>query len=478
MITVLGTARRCCDGLTRRETLRVGALSLLGGFMNEANLLALEQRPKASSRRAIAKSVLLINLQGGPPTQDMYDLKPNAPDRIRSEFKPIATSAPGVQVCELLPRLAKWMHKAAVVRSVYHNGGCHNDLPMYTGYDVPPPNIETFRVTDPPSMGSVLSYLEKRQGLLPSYVYLPCGLGWGEYKRKPGFGAGFLGQKYEPACTECKAYVDNPPDTQYRPQIVRGEPVVHGIQLREGVTVDQLNRRRSLMEQLGTNLRHLESQNALRGYSSNEQRAFDILNSAQVRAAFDLRLESPRMRDRYGHTLFGSSMLLGRRLIERGVRFVNVSWDNFSNRFQVSNEAWDTHKNNFPILKNTHLPSLDQTVSALMEDLDSRGLLDQTLIVMMGEMGRHPEINGDGGRDHWTSCYSVFLAGAGVRGGTVYGTSDAHARFIKDRPVHIKDIVATVYHCLGIDPETPVYDQGKRPIAIAHGGQPVLDILA
>jgi hypothetical protein len=198
-----------------------------------------------------------------------------------------------------------------------------------------------------------------------------------------------------------------------------------------------------------------------------------------VREAFDLTREPDRLRRRYGQSLFGSSTLLARRLVERGVRFVNVSWDNFRERFEFppSNQVWDTHERNFPILKDDHLPSLDQTYSALMQDLDQRGLLDETLVVMMGEMGRTPKINENGGRDHWTFCYSVLMAGAGIRGGTVYGASDAHAAFIKDKPVHIRDICATIYHCLGIDPEMTVLDQGQRPVPIAHGGQALTEIL-
>jgi hypothetical protein len=202
MITMLGSPRLSCDGLTRRETLRVGALSLLGGFLNLPSLLALERAGGASVLPAKAKSVILLYLQGGPATQDMFDLKPAAPAGIRSEFRPIATSAPGLTVCEYLPRMARWMHKAAVVRSVFHNGGCHNNLPMYTGYDVPPPD-DSPRDTDPPSMGSVCLYheqvvLEKKPGELPDYIYLPCPLGWGEARRKPGPGGGFLGQRYDP----------------------------------------------------------------------------------------------------------------------------------------------------------------------------------------------------------------------------------------------------------------------------------------
>jgi hypothetical protein len=376
--------------------------------------------------------------------------------------------------------MARWMHKATVVRTVYHKGGCHNNLPMDTGYVVPPPDIESARATDPPGMGSVCAYLEAGKpepGKLPAYVCVPCGVGWGEHKRKPGSVAGFLGQRYDPLCTECVARVDKPPDRQWYPQVVRGEPRLATLDGKAAAVVDALDTRRGLLEQLDGRLRQAES-SALRGYGARRQMALDLLTSAEVRSAFDLSREPARLRERYGPTLFGASALLARRLVERGTRFVNVSWDNYSARFKVSNEAWDTHENNFAILRTTHLPGLDQTYSALMEDLDARGLLDETLVVLMGEMGRTPRLNDKGGRDHWTFCYSVLLAGAGIRGGTAYGASDSQAAYIKDRPVHIRDIVSTIYHCLGIDPEMPVHDQAGRPVPVAHGGRPVTDILA
>lgn len=488
-ITLLGSPRRCCDGWTRRETLKAGALSLLGGLFNQGGLNALVSRRSSHVRPGRAKSVILLYLQGGPPTQDMFDLKPDAPVGIRSDFRPIATSAPGLSVCELLPKTARWMHRAAIVRSVHHNGGCHNNLPMFTGFDVPPPDIDSSRATDPPGMGSVCAYLDEQARLrsplapgegrgpqrLPAYVCVPSGVGWGEFKRKPGSTAGFLGQRYDPLCTECTAYVDNPPDRQWYPQVVRGEPRL-AAGASGGLTADALDTRRRLLDQLDAGLRRADS-DTLHGYGAAQQAAFGLLTSSTVRQAFDLAHEPGRLRDRYGQTLFGSSALLARRLVERGVRFVTVSWDNFSNRYQVSNEAWDTHENNFPILRGTHLPGLDQTYSALLEDLDSRGLLDETLIVMMGEMGRTPRLNDKGGRDHWTFCYSVVLAGAGIRGGSAYGASDGQAAHIKDNPVHIRDVIATIYHCLGIDPDMPVHDRSGRPIPVAHGGQPVSDIL-
>jgi hypothetical protein len=476
-ITLLGGARRACSGATRREALQAGALSFLGGFCNTHGLLALESSKNAFSRPRRAKSVVLLYLQGGPPTQDMFDLKPTAPDGVGGEFRPIATTASGIEVCEHLPLTARWMHKSAIVRSVYHNGGCHKNLPMYTGYDVNLPD-EEFRESDPPSMGSVCAYLERnRQRELPTYAYLPCPLGWGEARKKAGPHAGFLGHRYDPFCTECTAYVDHPPDDQWNPQVVRGEPRLTDMELQGGITLDRLNRRRRLVEQFDEQFRNLDGPQQLGDFPREQRLAFEMLTSANVREAFDLGCESGQTRARYGRTLFGSATLLARRLVERDVRFVNVSWDNYSKRFEVSKAAWDTHERNFPMLRDTLLPNFDQAYSAFLEDLDSRGLLEQTLVVTMGEMGRTPKINAKGGRDHWTYCYSVLFAGAGIRGGTVCGASDDQAAFIKDKPVHIRDICATIYHLLGIDPEMPVYNQSGRPIPVAQGGRPIDDIL-
>jgi hypothetical protein len=447
--------------------------------------MALEKSESPHVRPGKAKSVMLLYLQGGPATQDMFDMKPDAPLGIRSEFKPINTNVPGISICEHLPKMARWMHKAAIVRSAYHKGICHSNIPMYTGFD--DVRDENARPTDPPSMGSVCAYheqeiLRKKSGQLSSYVYLPCPLGWGEVRVKGGPGAGILGQRYDPLSTECTAYVDRPqasgPSDDM--QRVRGEILFRGTDLPDGVTLDRLNTRHNLLDQFDGNVHLSEASPALQGHSKRKQLAYNLITSAAVREAFDLNRESVRLRDRYGRSLFGDAVLLGRRLVERGVRFVNVSWDNMRERFSppASNQVWDTHERHFPILKDNHLPHLDQVYSALMEDLDARGLLDETLVVMMGEMGRTPRVNGNGGRDHWTFCYSVVMAGAGIRGGSVYGSSDAHAAYVKDKPARIRDICATIYHCLGIDPEMAVYDQGRRPIPIANGGQPLTDILA
>jgi hypothetical protein len=247
MLTLLGSPRRCCDGLTRRETLKAGALSALGGLFNLPSLLRAEQS-RQHQRPGKAKSVIALYLLGGAGTQDMFDLKPNAPAEIRGEFKPIPTSAPGVQICEHLPRLARWMHKAVLVRSVNHKAGCHNPLPSYSGYETPVGDITITRDTYPPSMGSVCEYLNREGGEFPAYVYLPCYLGWGTAIRYPGPYAGFLGKRYDPFFTECQPYIDHPPEDKFKPQVLRGEPRIPNGVLADGITLDRLNARQGLIQ--------------------------------------------------------------------------------------------------------------------------------------------------------------------------------------------------------------------------------------
>jgi hypothetical protein len=452
-------------------------LGAWGGLFNFPAVAAVEEPGEPRRLKAPVKSVVLLYLQGGPPTQDMFDLKPKAPAEIRGEFQPIATSVPGVHFGELLPRTALTMHHSALVRSVYHNGGCHKNLPMYTGFDVNLPD-EEFRDSDPPSMGSVCAYLDRKlQKPLPSYVYLPCPLGWGEVRKKAGPHGGFLGPRYDAFSTVCTAYVDQPPDDIWNPQTLRGEPRLADLELMEGLSLDRLRARRGLVEQFDQPFRAVAEQYELGNFPRQQRLAFDMLCKPEVRDAFDLAAEAPRTRERYGRTLFGASALLARRLVERGVPFINVSWDNFSKRFDVSKAAWDTHERNFPMLRQTLLPDFDQTYAAFIADLEERGLLDHTLVVTMGEMGRTPKINAKGGRDHWTHCYSVLFAGAGIKRGVACGASDEHAAYIKDRPVHIRDVCATIYELMGIDPEMPVFDRAGRPVPVAHGGQPVREIL-
>jgi hypothetical protein len=476
MIRLLGSPRRCCDGLTRRETLTAGALTLLGSGFTLPQLLAAESRKPADARPGKAKSVILLYLLGGAATQDMWDLKPDAPVEVRGEFKPIDTNVPGVRVGEHLPLSAKWMHKAAVVRSVTHKAGCHNCLPSYTGYEQLMPDQHP-RDTDPPSMGSVCEWLRRDRGELPDYVYMPTWLGWGQAFRRAGPYAGHLGRRYDALTTECLPHADpGAKPVPGKPAVVRGAPLLPNTTFDADLTLDRMNTRRSLLGQLDDQLRETES--AAAGYDRTQRRAFDLLTSSRMRSAFDLSKEDPRLVDRYGRHLFGHSTLIARRLVQEGVRFVNVTWDLFWDRVQIDYDAWDTHTNNFSILKDNKLPHFDRTYTALLEDLDRTGLLDETLVVVMSEMGRTPRVNGSGGRDHWTHCYSVVFAGAGVRGGTVYGASDAQAAYVKDRPVSTADVCCTIYEALGIDPELMVPDKTGRPVGIAWGGKPIADVLA
>jgi hypothetical protein len=329
-------------------------------------------------------------------------------------------------------------------------------------------------------MGSVCEYLNRSPGVLPAYVYMPCYLGWGQSIRRPGPYAGFLGQRYDPLYTECSPYIDKdaPRETPGHPQVLRGAPRLPNSTLEEGLTIDRLNARRSLLAQIDDNLRAVEEQPSLDKFDRQRRRAFGLLTSPEAKAAFDLEQEDPKLRDKYGRTLFGESALIARRLVQAGVRFVNVTWDCYWEKLRLQYDCWDTHTRNFPILRDYNLPYLDLTYGALMEDLDQRGMLDETLVVVLTDFGRTPRINANGGRDHWTFCYSTLLAGAGIRGGTAYGASDGQCAYVKDLPVSTGDICATIYHCLGIDPETTVPDQLNRPIPIAHGGRPIREILA
>ncbi len=474
MLTILGRSKPFRNGVTRRELLQAGGLGLLGACFGAPGFAS--SQPVARGR---VKSVISIFLHGGAATQDMWDMKPDAPVEVRGEFKPIATSASGIRICEHLPKLAKWMHKAAIIRTVNHKAGCHNTLPPFTGYEIVEPVQNIANPNHPPSMGSICEFLYQDKQKMPAYVCLPGHLGWGEAGRRPGIYGGFLGQRYDPLCGEPNAFLD--PDVKKndrgRPPIIRGEPRVPHKTLPEGITLDRLNGRHDLLRQFEQQVRQAE-QSATTGYGRTRDRAFDVITSRQLRDAFDLDREEPRQRDRYGRSLFGSSVLVARKLVEAGVQFVNVFWDNYAPRLGVADYGWDTHEVNFITLKERYLPWLDGTVSALVEDLDERGRLNDTLILIHSDFGRTPRVNKDAGRDHWSYCYSVVFLGGGIRGGTVYGESDAHAASVKDRPVSTGDICATIYESLGIDPEMPMYDKTNRPIPIAHGGKPLREILA
>jgi hypothetical protein len=486
-LRMLGSPRRTAGGFTRREALAAGALTSLGGSLDLPTLLAAEQA--GALKKPKAKNVILLYLLGGAAVQDMYDLKPDAPVEVRSEFKPIDTNVRGIQVCEHLPLTAKWMHRTALIRSLNHMAGCHNCLPSYTGFEQTMPDQHP-RSTDPPSMGSVCEFLEARNDPdgVPAYMYLPHWLGWGQSFRRSGPYGGYLGSRYDAFTTECTPYMDKGLTPQPgTPATVRGTPTLPNSVLPAEITIDRFDQRKSLLRQIDDAHRRIEKSELASAdaigdaerYGRIRRQAFGVLGASKLADAFDLKKESAKLLERYGNTLFGNSAIIGRRLIERGARFVNVTFDLYhTNPGLIDYDAWDTHRSNFSILKGNKLPIFDQVYTALLEDLEARGLLDETLVLVTSEMGRTPKINKSSGRDHWTHCYGSMLAGAGIKGGTVVGESDATAAYVKDRPVSTTELCATVYDLLGIGPEAQVPDRTGRPHFVRMGAKPIHELMS
>jgi hypothetical protein len=448
MIRLEGPPSRVCDGLTRRELLRFGALGL-------ATLPApvMAGGPAGFGR---ARSLLFISLFGGPSHQDIWDLKPDAPAEVRGEFKPIETNVPGIRITEHLPRLARMADRYALIRSVTHKDNGHGSA-MYanfTGWPHPLPNTNPIPdVNDYPAYGSVLSTLRPPPGSLPSFVavggtQIVCG------NQIPGQRAGFLGPAHEPF-------------------VVNGDPnaanfSVPELTLRPDLTSIRMDRRRSLLGAVDQTARVAERGESAAGLSSAQRRAFDLLGNHRIRQALTLGPEKADLRDRYGRDTFGQSLILARRLLEAEVPCVTVNWSRGG--------PWDTHGGNFPALKNSLLPALDRSFSALLQDLTDRGLLDQTLVVLTGEFGRTPQINAGAGRDHWAGVYTVVLAGGGIHGGRVHGASDENAAYPASDPVGPWDLAATAFHCLGVDPQAEIHDRFARPLRISRG-EPIRSLL-
>lgn len=467
MLRLLGHPSTACDGLTRRELLTAGALSLFG---------ALHPAPSAPARKpGRARSVILLDLFGGPSHLDTFDLKPDAPAEVRGEFKPIATSLTGVRICEHLPRLATRMHKVALIRTVSHKYNSHNPYGVLTGFDGGNDRENYYaKTTDHPGMGTVIQYfgLGRTKGI-PPYVMLPAFPGYSQGLRRAGPYGGYLGSAYDPLFSTCSPTwnkaIDANRDFYDHTVEAMGDPRLPD--LASGLTLDALDRRKSLLGQLDSAAKKLDS-SASQRLDRQQKKAFELLLSEKARLAFDVSREPERVRDRYGRDLFGSSVLLSRRLVEAGVTFITVHTE------AKPSGHWDTHSNNFKMLRHLLLPFLDRALSALLDDLEVRGLLDSTLVVVTGDMGRTPRVNKSAGRDHWPQCGFCLFAGAGIRPGTVLGVTDKQAGYPLEHAVSAGDLVSTIYELLGVDPEGTVPDHTNRPVHIGHGGKPIRKIMA
>lgn len=484
MLEIHGPSHSVCRGVSRRELLQVGGAGLFG--LTVPKLLQAEESVGTAAGRA--KSVIFLFLFGGPSQLETFDLKPQATSKVRGPYSPIACRTPELRISEKLPRCAAISDKFSVVRTLSHSfndhsGGGHYvqtgkrwHIPLGGGFNATP--------QDWPSVGSVVEYLAQnrrhqrrdagsRTGELPNYVVLPNSLGkiqtYSVQLKRPGEYAGWLGRGYDPITTaiEKKDEKDNPyfrscSDSELTFQI-------DGLVSQEAVSLDRLGRRQSLLAQFDRQLSKLDNEKSLSAYNRFQQRALSLVASERTRQALDLRQESDAIRDRYGRHLFGQSTLMARRLVEAGVRYVTVHWD------APDGYSWDSHLNSKDV--GDHLiPGLDQTLSALLIDLDERGMLDETLVVCLGEMGRTPTGNANWGRDHWSTLFPAVIAGAGVRGGIVHGQTDKDAAYAVSPPYKPEDFASTIYYALGIDHEMRLPDAQGRPVGLVEDGKPILEL--
>ena len=482
MLKVLGPRSQVCGGLSRRQFVEVGGAGLLG--LTLAKLLAAEEQPPAQAApRPRAKSVIFLFLFGGPSQLETFDLKPQAPDAIRGPFRPIASRTSDLLICEHLPRMAQISDRLCVLRTLGHPYNDHSSAGHYiqTGHPWHVPIGGGFNATekDWPAIGSIVEYVDQRAGgparPIPSYVYLPNRLGhlqtYSTKLDRPGQYAGWLGRGYDALATDIRKRddIDNP---FYR--VCTDDELdfrIKGLASDAALTLDRLDRRRTLLEQFDVARQTLDAAGPPTTYPASyqrfQERALALVNSETTRRALDLRSEKAELRDRYGRHLFGQSTLMARRMIEAGARFVTVAWD------APDGYGWDSHIHSDDVRKHL-LPGFDQAFSSLVDDLDERGLLDETLVVAVGEMGRTPNATSAWGRGHWSTLFPAVLAGGGVRGGIVYGRSDKHAAYPTDHPLSPEDLAATLFSSLGIDPETRVADAQGRPVPLVDGGR-VLD---
>ena len=447
--------------LSRRELIRAGGLGALG-----LGLPTLKRARAAASGQPRANSCLIIFLSGGPPQHETFDPKPAAPIEIRGPFLPIATSVPGLQFSELLPLSAARAHRMCVIRSMTTGVHSHSTSGafMLTGHEptsvaesVPP------SAQDWPSLAGAVGALRAAERspldavILPEPIFNNPAIPW------PGQNGGFMGAAWHPHILRCDP-------SQERIEI-------EGLTAAAGITELRLDDRHALLGQVDRMLHRGLRSPAIAEMNRFQQEAFDLLHAGATREALEIEREPAASRDRYGRGKFGQSVLLGRRLIEAGVRLVQVNWPREPGDTAAGNPLWDTHQDNAGRLKNVLCPQFDTAYSALLDDLEARGLLDETLVVVMGEFGRTPTINSAGGRDHWGSVFSVALAGAGVPGGGVIGASDARGGMPADRPVRPPDLAATIFQLLGISPDHEFRDPFDRPLQVTSGGRALREIV-
>ena len=454
--------------VNRRTILRAGGLGLLG--LTLPGLLRAEDEQRESGTRALpvrAKRVIFLFQWGGPSHIDMFDMKPDAPDDIRGPLRPISSSVPGMPVCEKLPEMAKRMDQVTLIRSVTHTMKNHNSAGYYalTGHE-PPSDDQRLRDSLDlyPGFGSVVDHLSPGERDMPTFVSYPHTIRDGSIT--PGQHASFLGKVHDPLF-----FRDDPNAADFR---------LPELSLPSSLPLERVTRRRELQRIVDRQARLLELSEEARGLDQYYDRAIGMLTSDRVRQAFDLSAEPDELRDRYGRTTYGQGCLLARRLVESGVKFVTVYFSDTIGGQSTTGGGWDTHGFNntrmFPIVEQYHFPMTEQTLPTLLDDLEDRGMLDDTLVLWMGEFGRTPKINENTSRDHWPNCYTVLLAGGGVKRGYVYGASDAKAMFPDEHPVRPEDLAATLYYLLGIDPASEIHDRLDRPLPI--GGRPVVDVVA
>jgi len=470
MLRIFGRPLSHKGQLSRREVLRAGALSM--GGLTLADLFRRTAHAETVKR---AKHCILMLLNGGQAQHDTFDMKPLAPDSIRGPYQPISTRVPGIQICEKLPLLAGLTHKMAIIRSMNHHLLGHNTGAAYALSGHSPTSDQEIvpKPTDHPTYGSVIAKTLPSPEWMPSFVLTPTYL-FDMGFPTPSAGGGWLGKAYDPLPVVRNRMMAASPKWEGK------LPIPDALQLPETVNSGRLTARQTLLKSMDEGFADAHRVAGLQTLDSHQSKAMQLILSPKTQAAFDLSRESPQTHDRYGRFEMGQVMLLARRMVEAGVRFVTANAvSNPVNTTLSSFQIWDTHRDHFRLYNDNLLPEFDQSLSALITDLDERGLLDETLIVVMGEFGRTPKINTNdgGGRDHWSRAYSIQLIGGGIRGGVVYGATDQHAADVTDLPVKPDDIAATLYESLGISHDLILHDQKGQPHKISEG-QPLTALMS